>query len=376
MKLLKITAGLLLLVQTFHQASLQETTNPPRRIVDQSWWRELPKNPVLPEQEVENNDGTDGVEPSPDYSGIASGSMAINSEEEQNIGIKDKNTNGTSDDLSVVTTSSPHGFHNGTKKKHKHQKNTVSPNSTDSSQINMKEAEFNSTESQNSTGFPDLQSTTLTPEINTTHPDRQEELNNSTGSTNATSVPTTAAPEINQTTTTNSSEAEFPPETSEINPTSTTTAAPNATATATTANPIIPGNETTAEDLDITANGSVVDPVTPEKSNNTDKSGGSGSSSERGLASDPNTSTRHGAWGAVLGTAVAVALVGLVAYFILKKKHHKAFSHRKLVEDFPADPVLRLDNNEPLDLNFGGSAYYNPGLQGDDIQMSNIPGRP
>lgn len=35
--------------------------------------------------------------------------------------------------------------------------------------------------------------------------------------------------------------------------------------------------------------------------------------------------------------------------------------------------VLRLDNSEPLD--FGQVAYYNRGLQGDDIQMSNIPGR-
>nr|XP_057947676.1 mucin-15 isoform X2 [Doryrhamphus excisus] len=40
-----------------------------------------------------------------------------------------------------------------------------------------------------------------------------------------------------------------------------------------------------------------------------------------------------------------------------------------------SERVLRLDNSDPLDLNFGGSAYYNPGLQGDNIQMSNIPGR-
>lgn len=37
--------------------------------------------------------------------------------------------------------------------------------------------------------------------------------------------------------------------------------------------------------------------------------------------------------------------------------------------------VLRLDNSEPLDLNIGRSAYYNPALQGDNIQMDNIPGR-
>lgn len=123
-------------------------------------------------------------------------------------------------------------------------------------------------------------------------------------------------------------------------------------------------------------NSSSAAPVPPEKSNNTDKSGGgSGSGSERGVASDPSRSTRKGVWSGVLSTAVAVGLLGLVAYIVLKKKHRKAFSHRKLVEDFPSDPVHRLDNNEPLDLNFGGSAYYNPGLQGDNIQMSNIPGR-
>lgn len=47
-------------------------------------------------------------------------------------------------------------------------------------------------------------------------------------------------------------------------------------------------------------------------------------------------------------------------------------------------PVLRLDNGSPLDLNFGGSAYYNPALQldniqrdntqRDNIQMDNVPG--
>lgn len=42
----------------------------------------------------------------------------------------------------------------------------------------------------------------------------------------------------------------------------------------------------------------------------------------------------------MLGTAVAVACVGLVAYIILKKKHQKGFSHRKLVEEFPSDPGM------------------------------------
>lgn len=60
----------------------------------------------------------------------------------------------------------------------------------------------------------------------------------------------------------------------------------------------------------------------------------------KGLASDSHKSKKNGAWGAVLGTAVAVAFVGLVAYIILKKKHQKAFTHRKLVEEFPTDPGM------------------------------------
>lgn len=53
---------------------------------------------------------------------------------------------------------------------------------------------------------------------------------------------------------------------------------------------------------------------------------------------DASRSGRRGAWGAVLGTAVAVAVVGLVAYVILKRKHQKGFSHSKLVEEHPSDP--------------------------------------
>ncbi len=35
--------------------------------------------------------------------------------------------------------------------------------------------------------------------------------------------------------------------------------------------------------------------------------------------------------------------------------------------------VLRLDNSEPLDLKFDGFGYDNPGLQRDNIQMTNFP---
>uniref|UniRef100_A0A3B3D4K4 Uncharacterized protein n=1 Tax=Oryzias melastigma TaxID=30732 RepID=A0A3B3D4K4_ORYME len=93
------------------------------------------------------------------------------------------------------------------------------------------------------------------------------------------------------------------------------------------------------------------------------------------LETDPYRSRRSVAWVAVLGTVAVVAVVGFVAYSVMKKRQQKAFAHRKLVEEFPSEPVLRLDNGEPLDLRYGGSGYYNPGLQGDDIQMTNIPSR-
>ncbi|XP_054869695.1 mucin-15 isoform X1 [Amphiprion ocellaris] len=354
MKLLKTTAVVLLLIQTFHLASLQDSTDSPGRTIDKSWWRDRPKNEI-PKQVADSDQGNDG-----DYSGIASGSMVMNSEEERNIAGEANETE------SDVTTASPHVFHNGMKKKHKHQKTTVSltmtaANATNSNHsVEAKEANLTAT-SQNSTGSPEVPSTTT--QNSTT------ELANGTGSANATSAPTPAAPDVNEMMT-NSSTGEFPPKTSDQNSTAAlnatgngpTNANPNVLEDTTTTNPNVPEDPmttnpslpedttninpnvsedaTSAANPNMPENASSAAPVPPEKSNNTDKSaGGSGSSSERGVASDPNKSTRKGAWGAVLGTAVAVALVGLVAYLILKKRHQKAFSHRKLVEDFPADPA-------------------------------------
>lgn len=366
MKLLKTTAVLLLLVQTLQLASLQSTTNSLRPTVKQSWWRELPMNEI-PKQDVDGDQGNDT-----DYSGIASGSMAVNSEEELNVAGETKETEYD------LTTASPQVVHGDTTKKHKHHKTTVSPTTkaaNSNHSVDTKEGNSTAT-SQNSTGSSDVPSNAA--QNSTT------EFANGTGSANATSAPNPAAPDQNETAT-NSSTGDFPSKTSDQNSTDatnttgngTTDAIPNIPENATTAIPNVPEDITSAANPNTPENATSAAPVPPEKSNNTGKSdGGSGSSSDRGVASDPNKSTRKGAWGAVLGTGVAVALVGLVVYVILKKRHHKAFSHRKLVEDFPADPVHRLDNNEPLDLNFGGSAYYNPGLQGDNIQMSNIPGRP
>ncbi|KAK3528429.1 hypothetical protein QTP86_034249 [Hemibagrus guttatus] len=94
---------------------------------------------------------------------------------------------------------------------------------------------------------------------------------------------------------------------------------------------------------------------------------------DKGLSSDIQQQSKSQAWGAILGIGVGVAIVALVVYIIVKRRNYRGFSHSKLVEDMPPEPVLRLDNNEPLDLKFDGFAYYNPGLQADNIQMTNFP---
>ncbi|XP_056121432.1 mucin-15 [Rhinichthys klamathensis goyatoka] len=97
--------------------------------------------------------------------------------------------------------------------------------------------------------------------------------------------------------------------------------------------------------------------------------------SERGLSSDiTDAENKKGeAWAIVLAVGIVVGIIALAAFIILNRRNRRDFSHRKLVEETSPDPVLRLDNSEPLDLKFDGLGYYNPGLQGDSIQMTNFP---
>ncbi|XP_052416291.1 mucin-15 [Carassius gibelio] len=99
-------------------------------------------------------------------------------------------------------------------------------------------------------------------------------------------------------------------------------------------------------------------------------------SSGRCLSSDVSdgTKSKNGqAWTIVLVIGIVVGVLALGAFIILNRRNQRDFSHRKLVESMSPDPVLRLDNSEPLDLKFDGFGYYNPGLQGDNIQMTNFP---
>ncbi|XP_068430884.1 mucin-15 [Clinocottus analis] len=414
---LKITVGLLLFVQALHLASLQISTDSPGRMISPSWLRQLAKKKTVvsqntsgTEEEAEYHQSSDGMASgSNDSEAIASGFMSVHSEEENNVIPKVNLPNGTLDEQTAATASStlpstlqteqPNGAiapistataaprHssriNGTKAevglpnskknvagRHKlsnetshnlttvtvpltlqtEQPNaTISPNTTvtaapggDSSRINGTEAEEGP-----------HNSTAMTSQIPTTPPSK---ANSSSfpGHSNGTNLQTTtSSPGGNETQGPTTKPDGVP-------------RLPNATEStnATTATPTTKRGATTA-------------PITPERANRTDPDEAAASSSERGLSKDAHQGQRAGGWGAILGIGVAVALVALVAYVILKKRFGTDFSHRKLVEEYPSDPVLRLDNAPPLDLDFGfgGSAYYNPGLQKDNIQMDNIPGR-
>ncbi|KAM8761902.1 uncharacterized protein AB9X84_006800 [Acanthopagrus schlegelii] len=390
---LRIAAGLLLLIQTFHTASLQNSTDSPGRTILREWLRDLPKNKAeshdtaVPGVDTEYDQGADvtAAEAGNDYSsGIASGSMAEFKEEGDSVPSQDDDANDGADDLTAVNTTVPPTNPNVTTQDPELPDTTVSPSNattdlTNSSSINATEAEeeFNTTTIattttktlRHSTGSPHhshhthIRKTTSAPGGNATRGSttRDEETwtANATDSTNTTAVTTTAAPEMNGTSASSSTTTAL---------SSSTSATPEMHGTSTASSPTTVFSSETTETSTTTQ-------TVAERANRTDDGSASGGNPERGLESDPHRSKRNGAWGAVLGTAVAVAFVGLVAYVILKRKHQKGFTHRKLVEEYPSDPVLRLDNGEPLDLNLGGSAYYNPTLQGDSIQMSNLPGR-
>ncbi|XP_061743319.1 mucin-15 [Nerophis ophidion] len=406
---LKFTVHLLLLVHTFNLASLQTSTqspkptidrnwlrgeifnatDPPRPTIDKSWLREEvfnatdPPRPTIDKswlrEEVFN--ATDPPRPTIDKSWLRE-QIADAEEEGQNeqpgdvsptessndlgpvvpndgdhVDSQEQGENKTSDDQSVAITTEPPTSSKASQDQPELTNRTGNFTNGESSQTNItgNEELDNSTTTPmippsdpidgNSTTVPDFTNPTL---VNTTtlspgiiNPNENMTTVNNTESTNATepattTVTTTTTTEMNDTSATPSSTEVLPTDPAEFFPEMTTTVAP----------------ETPEANLD-------------------DKQASSGSSSERGFASE--TSKRREAWGAVLGTAVVVSVVGLVAYVVLKRKHQNGFSHRKLVEVFPTEPVLRLDTSEPLDLNYGGSAYYNPGLQGDSIQMSNYP---
>ncbi|XP_054627587.1 mucin-15 [Dunckerocampus dactyliophorus] len=347
----KTTIYLVLLVHTSNLVLLQNSTDSPRHTFDQNWLREQSSDA---EEEEQNKPGGDmsPMEPSNDVS-------SVTYNEDNHMDSEEQSENKT-DDLPVAITTEPPTSPNAPKEQ------TEQTNGTS----NSENRESNHTHVTQNEEFNSLTTQPLTP---ASHPFNDNSTTNR-GMSNRTDIElTTLSPEINNPNenTTSGNDAEPNNVTESATTTVTITIETKINKTSTTSSPKVLPSDPTKLFPEVTT---TVAPETPE-GNLTDKQASTGSSSERGFSSEASKSKRSEAWVAVLGTAVVVSIVGLVAYIILKRKHQKGFSHRKLVEVFPADPVLRLDNSEPLDLNFGGSAYYNPGLQGDSIQMSNIPGR-
>lgn len=85
----KTAAGLLLLVQFFHLASFQHSTNPPAVTIDRSWLRELVRNGSASLNRALAQNGLEyderGQSPDKSSGGIASGGMTIYSEEDENL---------------------------------------------------------------------------------------------------------------------------------------------------------------------------------------------------------------------------------------------------------------------------------------------------
>lgn len=288
---LKITAGLLLLFQAFHLASLQHSTDSPGRTIDGGWLRDLAKgktgsqNTAVPGKESEYYQKADAttVESNSDYSGIASGSMVMYKEEEESVTGRDDDAREESDDPNVATTNTvPSTVLNVTTEQPELPDIKVSPttattDSTNSSEANMTDAEEalnNSTATpqnsttelriQNSTSLLDYfnhtdSQTTLAPEGNATQESMTKPAEDTRLTTTESTNSTTLAPEIAETSATSSSTTFLPSTSTEIGPDATTNAAQN----------------------------------TPE-ANKTGKGSATGSSSERGTANPFSCVTSSG----------------------------------------------------------------------------------
>ncbi|XP_035984582.1 mucin-15 [Fundulus heteroclitus] len=366
MKPLKITATLILLLQAFHLVYLQDSTDSPGRTLDKSWLRQFGiQSETVFGGESDSDQGADQAAES--SSGTASGFMT---EEDNNTATQDESVNGTFDDSNVFTTIIPSSFEYETTKEPElpdaaiSQRNLTTESNSSQTNMTYTKEDFNSSmTADNTTSVGDFSN----------NPDTQITTTTVQPTTPTTATPTTATPTTTTPTTTTAEQDKGMRNLTENTTTSPpTTEAPETFWTTTVSlTTTVPPSETTGTSPITTTTGIVNVPDSANKTGKVASGSERGSVADSGSETDPYRRKRNVAWLAVLGTAAATAVVGLVAYIILKKKHQKPFTHRKL-EEYPADPVLRLDNSEPLDLNY---AYYNPTLQGDSIQMSNIPGR-
>lgn len=279
----KTAAGLLLLIQSFHLASFQNSTNSPAITIDRTWLRELARNKsvspndALTREELEYDER--GQPPIESSGGIPSGAMAIFPGEEDNFtaeGSGDEDHMFTSWPLNVTFTESepPDGNMYST--------NNVSDGASESNQTNITDT----------TEVPDNQ--TATPRNNSSDLSvtSAEDLGNHTDATtasppqddvteegstpmaakdwNSTDESDTTVPHTPEATTVGSATTVVGSATT-VNQTGTAAATPTTSPEASTATPTTSPEASTAVDLN-----------TPEGANKTGKVVADGSSSDRG----------------------------------------------------------------------------------------------
>ncbi|XP_023695558.2 uncharacterized protein [Paramormyrops kingsleyae] len=216
--------------------------------------------------------------------------------------------------------------------------NDTDLNVTDTKDINTNNT--NTSEDETGSGYTDVDSGEATPSPGT----NITQSNNPEDITSFTTIATTN--DINSTTTIAT--------TTTASTTRTTTTA-TTTTTTTTSTSTSTNSSTTLKGLDDRR-----DNVYTESNRAADSAGSN------------TRNSNSTAWAIVIGTALAVGVVSLIVYILKRRRVHRDFNHRKLVEDLPRGPVLRLDSYENLGM--GTLSFDNPVLQGDNIYMDHMSG--
>lgn len=367
---LRTTAGLLLLLQFFHVALLQDPTGSTGRTIDQSWLRQHLKAQKI-NTVVDQNGSSESSDDTFRSTFISSGDQDFSQDNDDsstldgvNFGSLSPNVskNATEDPVPPVVTGAHVSFPlnasqnaNATEEQGESKNATIAVLQTTIQPTTTLSNVYNDTDLTKITTAADINVTKeATPETGTNNCTTNYTMNNGredncTAATTATTIRTTRE-----------EPGKIPSTASPATALTSGTTLKNSTGITTSM------NASTIESLNSTKMGSASGGISDREaavSNNT----------KSGFAANSTKKKRSEAWGAILGTAAAVAFIGLVFYVILKKRRQREFTHRKLVEEFPSEPVLRLENSEPLDLKYDGSAYYNPGLQMDNIQMTSFP---
>ncbi|XP_026992738.1 mucin-15 [Tachysurus fulvidraco] len=349
------TAFVLLLTLQSLQLVSTQTANPGNEETTSLLFSEIPDN----WKRVNDEDN-----------GISSGSMPFSGDDEYQAYNKTDIAVKGQYDVNTNTTASPQTTVNVNDNSSSLQNDTsnlftlspsLEPATTNDSNVNLTETNTTTPSPGNSTTAITVTNATSTADFNITQHSTSEVSENFT---------TTSPPQVsNYTNSPSENVTNMTVSTTSTNMTVSTTSS-NMTVSTTSTNMTV---STTSTNMTVSTMTTMQTSVYTTEMNITGVSLDIKGNMDRGLAADNEQQSKTQAWGAILGIGVAVAIVAMVIFIIVKRRNYREFSHRKLEEDSPPEPVLRLENSEPLDLKFDGFAYYNPGLQGDNIQMTNFP---